>query len=67
MVYFWSNGYSYGTVEITQKERIRQIKLNVLNGDLDLMRLSLEGVGTVSWKALKTIHSGETMSFEIKS
>jgi len=63
--YFWSNGYSYGTVKISGNQGIRKIKLHVLNGQLDLKRISLEGIGTVSWRDLRTIHSGETMTFEI--
>ena len=65
-MYFWSNGDAYGTVEISQKEGFRQIKLNVLNGKLDLMKVCLEGFGTVSWKELKTIYAGENMIVEIK-
>lgn len=64
--YFWSNGYSYGTVEISQKEGLKQIKLNVLNGKLDLLKVSLEGIGTTSLKALKTLNAGESWNFEIK-
>lgn len=64
--YFWSNGYSYGTVEISQKEGLKQIKLNVLNGKLDLLKVSLEGIGTISLKALKTLNAGESWNFEIK-
>jgi non-lysosomal glucosylceramidase len=66
-IYFWSNGYSYGTVEISQKEGIKQIKLNVLNGKLDLMKVSLEGIGAVSWKTLKTIYSGDSMVLKLKA
>ncbi len=64
--FFWSNGYAYGTAEISQKEGSKQIKLNVLNGKLDLLKVSLEGFGSVSWKELKTIHAGENMRVEIK-
>jgi hypothetical protein len=63
--YFWSNGYAYGTVEISQKEGSKQIKLNVLNGSLDFSKVSLEGIGTKSLKELKTLNSGESWLGEI--
>jgi non-lysosomal glucosylceramidase len=63
--YFWSDGYAYGTVEISQKEGSKQIKLNVLNGRLDFLKVSLEGCGTKSFKDLKTLNSGESWMGEI--
>ncbi len=38
-VYFWSNGYSYGTCEVTGNS----VTLKVLKGSLDLKALSLTG------------------------
>jgi len=64
--YFWSNGYSYGTVEISEKEGIKQINLIVLNGKLDVQKVSLEGIGSVSLKVLKTLNANESWNFEIK-
>jgi non-lysosomal glucosylceramidase len=64
--YFWSNGYAYGTVEISQNAASKQIKLNVLNGRLDFSKVSLEGCGTKSLKAMKTLNSGESWLGEIK-
>jgi len=64
--YFWSNGYAYGTVEISQKAGSKQIKLNVMNGRLDLLKVSLEGLGTSSLKALKTLKAGESWLGEIR-
>jgi len=63
--YFWSNGYAYGIAELSIREDVKQVKLNVLNGSLDLSKVTLEGVGTASWKGIKTIHAGESMAFDI--
>jgi non-lysosomal glucosylceramidase len=63
--YFWSDGYAYGTVEIFQKEGLKQIKLNVLNGRIVFSKVSLEGCGTKSFKDLKTLNSGESWLGEI--
>lgn len=40
--YFRSNGHSYGTCEVKEKEA----KLSVLSETLELNQFSLEGVGT---------------------
>ncbi len=64
--YFWSNGYAYGTVEVSGNEGSKQIKLNVLNGRLEFSKVSLDGYGTKSFKELKTLNSGESWLGEIK-
>ena len=63
--YFWSNGYAYGTVEIFQKDGSKKLTLNVMNGKLDLQKVSIEGIGSVSLKALKTLNPGDSWDFEI--
>lgn len=63
--YFWSNGYSYGTVDLSVKDGIKQVNLNVLSGKLDVAKISVEGVGQASLKALKTLQAGESQVFSI--
>lgn len=57
--YFWSNGYSWGTCEVKNKEAI----LTVLSGQVTLNSFSLEGVGT---KKMKVKMIRETESINIK-
>jgi hypothetical protein len=64
--FFWSNGYSYGTAEISQKNGEKQVKLNVLNGKLDVATVNIEGLGKSSSNTVKTIQSGENQMFSIK-
>ncbi|MFA5814556.1 MAG: GH116 family glycosyl-hydrolase [Bacteroidales bacterium] len=64
--FFWSNGYAYGTAEISQKEGSKAIQLKVLNGKLDLLKVSVEAIGSTSLKSLKTLNAGESGNFEIK-
>jgi len=59
--YFWSNGYSWGTCEVKNKEAV----LTVLSGDLELQSFTLEGVGTKKLKG-KTINPGETINIKIQ-
>lgn len=63
--YFWSNGYSYGTVEISQQDGARLLKLNVLNGEIDINKVTIEGFGSTSLRTMKSIQSGEEQSFII--
>jgi non-lysosomal glucosylceramidase len=63
--HFWSNGYSYGTAEITQEQRTRLLALTVLNGDLNISKVSIEGFGSVSIKKPGPIQPGGTVSFKI--
>jgi hypothetical protein len=64
--HFWSNGSAYGTVEILHKEGSKEIKLNVLNGNLDVLKISMENIGSTSLKEPKTMTAGESCSFKIK-
>ena len=38
--YFWSNGYSYGTVNISQAEGARLLTLKVINGKIDISKVT---------------------------
>ena len=58
--YFWSNGYSYGSCEVKDKEA----NLSVLYGVLEIEQFTLNGVGTRKLKN-KTIKSGETINIKI--
>lgn len=54
--YFWSNGYSWGTCEITNKEAV----LTVLSGALELNQFELEGTGKKKLRG-KIIAKGESL------
>lgn len=58
--YFWSNGYSWGTCEVKDKEAL----LTVLFGELELDRFSLEGVGSKKLKQ-NLIQASETIKIEL--
>ncbi|MCG1035797.1 GH116 family glycosyl-hydrolase [Polaribacter sargassicola] len=58
--YFWSNGYSYGTCEVKEKE----VNLTVLSGSLELEQFSLESVGTKKIKN-QTINSGKSINIKL--
>lgn len=64
--YFWSNGYAFGTVEISNKGETRSLILNVLNGDIDIARVTIEGFGSVSYKKARSIPTGGKEYFTIK-
>jgi len=64
--YFWSNGYSYGTVDISNAGEEKLMTLNVLNGNLDISKVAVSGFGSVSLKKMTRIISGGQESFKIK-
>ncbi|WP_405563444.1 GH116 family glycosyl-hydrolase [Polaribacter sp. Asnod6-C07] len=57
--YFWSNGYSWGTCEVKDKEAV----LKVLSGEITLKRFTLKGMGT---KKLRKKVIGASQSYTIK-
>jgi len=59
--YFWSNGYQYGTVEISDKSDGKSVLINVLSGELSLRSFTLKGFGEVNFKKGKKIHEGGTI------
>jgi non-lysosomal glucosylceramidase len=64
--YFWSDGYAYGTVEISDSGPDKLLTLNVLNGKINISKIIITGRGSVSLKKIKPIESGEIASFTIK-
>lgn len=64
--FFWSDGYSYGTVEISKPGENRTLSLNVLNGKIDISKITIRDLGSVKLKTMKSIKAGETQSFTIK-
>jgi hypothetical protein len=57
--YFWSNGYSWGTCEVKEKEAV----LTVLYGQLKLKTFALEGLDEKKLKD-KTIMANQNMIFK---
>ncbi len=51
--YFWSNGYAYGTVNITDETTNKLVVINVLGGSLKIENLILNGYGKVKVKTGK--------------
>jgi uncharacterized protein (DUF608 family) len=64
--YFWSDGYSYGTVEISNSGADKLLTLNVLNGKLDISKITVTGRGSSSLKKITSIEKGGKASFTIK-
>lgn len=65
--YFWSDGYSYGTVEISTEGRDKLLTLNVLNGKIDISRITITGCGSATLKKTTTFIAGNKEAFNIKS
>jgi non-lysosomal glucosylceramidase len=63
--YFWSNGYAYGTAEISGKDRERSVTISVLNGTVEISKIAIDGIGEVSRKKGSAISPGGSESFRI--
>ncbi len=63
--YFWSNGYSYGTIKIESKGAGYSIRIKSLGGNLELKAFELRGKGTKEFDKLKVIGEGKDLKFEI--
>ena len=63
--YFWSNGYSYGTVNISQAEGARLLSLKVINGKIEISKVILDGIGSTSYKKAMSIQPGEDVTFKV--
>jgi hypothetical protein len=66
--YFWSDGYAYGTADISAGEAgaKRSVIITVLNGKSDIGKMTIEGVGSVSEKIVKSLNAGESQTFRIR-
>jgi non-lysosomal glucosylceramidase len=64
--YFWSDGYAYGTVEISNTGADKLVTLNVLNGKLDISKMTITGFGSASLKKMTSIQTGGKQLFSIK-
>lgn len=63
--YFWSNGYQFGTVQITSGINGKTAKLTVLKGSLKLKTFELKGVKKVKFKKVKTVHEKESITVDL--
>lgn len=64
--YFWSNGYSYGTIMVKGDENIKTVEIKVLNDTLNLKRFILKGYGKVKVKA-GSISKGDLLTLKVRS
>jgi non-lysosomal glucosylceramidase len=65
-IYFWSNGYRYGTVEIRKSGGTRQVTLETINGTLALNDFSLDGFGQIRFDGGKQLLPGEPAEFTVE-
>jgi hypothetical protein len=65
--YFWSNGYQYGKVTISDDGKSKKAVLTVLNGSVELKSFTLNGFGTVSFRKGKTVDENKPVTFTIKN
>jgi len=65
--YFWSNGYAYGTAEISENGAGGSFKLNVLNGSISISAITIDGYDQLKLKQKKIIPAGREETFIVKN
>ncbi len=63
--WFWSNGYSWGTVAIQKKGSKYKVELNVLFGELVIDKFELKGVGFFNVKTQFNLEKGYSFQIEM--
>lgn len=64
--YFWSNGYSWGTVSIKKQGKQLKSTLEVLMGEVNLIKFSVNGYQPITYNATKSIKAGEQNEFILR-
>lgn len=63
--HFWSNGYSWGTVQIDKTSKTFDITLEVLYGNLALKSFKLNNTGKYTFKSIQELQEGSKMQLQI--
>lgn len=65
--YFWSNGYQYGTIEVSDKGLDKSVKITSLNGPLSLNSFTLNGTGMIRFKTTRVFADGKPEEFLVSA
>ena len=66
-VFFWSNGYQYGTLEVRSAGEDKTVTLVCENGEMTLSSFVLNGFGKVRFRKGKVFKKGEKVAFEVEA
>ncbi|UCG27931.1 MAG: hypothetical protein JSV24_00825 [Bacteroidales bacterium] len=64
--YFWSNGYAWGTVNISDYSDRKKLDINVLYGDIEIREIQLKNYGLNRLKEDRILGAGDKISVDIK-
>ncbi|MBN1294877.1 MAG: hypothetical protein JXB48_23780 [Candidatus Latescibacteria bacterium] len=65
-IFFWSNGYAWGTCECKSRNNEIDTTLLVLHGELELLKFMISDFGYYSFDKKEKIKSGEKREFKIR-
>ena len=63
--FFWSTGYAYGTLNISQQQGHYLLRLKVLGGKLKLRSFRLKAVGKKQWKQIQVLTDNQQSNFKL--
>jgi hypothetical protein len=65
-MFFWSNGYAWGSCSLKQSASSMDVELSVLQGELSLSGFTLRGFGQASFEEPLRIKADEIIKFKVK-
>jgi hypothetical protein len=64
-VWFWSNGYAFGTIEMNERETFTIVKIKVIEGNLSVKNLVLNTYGRFDDPNVSVINSGSEKTYQV--
>jgi len=64
--HFWSNGYQYGTINLSEENGAKKVSITVLNGSLNLRSFTLRGFGRIDFGPSKKFNQNATLTFLVE-
>lgn len=64
-VWFWSNGYAFGTIEMNERETFTMVKIKVIEGNLAVKNLLLNSYGRFDDPNVSLINSGSEKTYQV--
>jgi uncharacterized protein (DUF608 family) len=64
-MYFWSNGFSYGTARISGDKKRMTVVLKLISGSIELNKLTIADTGSEVFSKPRRLNAGESASITI--
>lgn len=65
--YFWSTGHAYGNVIMSNENGSKQLEIEILNGEIDLSKITIKGFGEKQFKTKERIKKSKKVLYTIEN